>query len=100
MKSTGHEKVCVTVCLPTAAADGRKLKPMIMFKGAKRDSILLNQESKGWCFIVSSANGWMNEDLTLNFVKIVVWKTVAGMGLFRVPYDGKCKAGFEFCQST
>ena len=68
MKSTGHEKVRVTVCL-TAAADGRKLKPMIVFKGTKRELILLNQECKGRCFIASSASGWMNEDLTLNFVK-------------------------------
>ena len=54
MKSTGPEKVHVTVCL-TAAADGRKLKPMIVFKGAKRESILLNQEFKSRSFIVSSA---------------------------------------------
>ena len=71
MKSTGHENVRVTVCL-TATADGRKLKPMIVFKGAKRESILLNQEFKGRCFIASSTNGWMNEDLTINFVKNVV----------------------------
>lgn len=30
-KSTGHEKSCVLVCL-AAKADGRKLKPMIVFK--------------------------------------------------------------------
>ena len=54
MKSTGHEKVRVTVCV-TCAADCRKLKPMIVFKGVKRESNLLNQEFKGRYFIASSA---------------------------------------------
>ena len=80
MKSTGYEKVRVTVSL-TAAADGRKLKPMIVLKGANRESILLNQEFKGRCFIASSANGWMNEDLTLNFVKNVVGSFAFGKRL-------------------
>ena len=35
MKSTGHEKCRVSVCL-TAKADGSKLKPFIVFKNAKR----------------------------------------------------------------
>ena len=34
MKSTGHEKIRVKVCL-TAAADDRKLKPMIVFQRRK-----------------------------------------------------------------
>ena len=50
MKSTGD--VEVTVCL-IAAADGRKWKQMIVFKGAKRESNLLNQEFKGrWFFLL------------------------------------------------
>ena len=35
MKLTGHDKVCVSVCL-TGKADGTRLKPFIVFKGAKR----------------------------------------------------------------
>ena len=33
MKSTGHEKSLVLICL-AATADGKKLKPMTVFKGA------------------------------------------------------------------
>ena len=35
MKTTGHEKTKVSVCL-TPKADGTKLKPFIVFPGAKR----------------------------------------------------------------
>ena len=35
MKSTGHEKFCVLVCL-AAKADGTKFKPMVVFKSAVR----------------------------------------------------------------
>ena len=38
MKTTGHEKTKVSVCL-TAKADGTKLKPFIFFPGAKRNQI-------------------------------------------------------------
>ena len=37
MKSTGYDKVRVSVCL-TGKADGTRLKPFIVFKGAKRES--------------------------------------------------------------
>ena len=36
IKSTGHDKVCVSVCL-TGKADGTRLKPFIVLKGAKRE---------------------------------------------------------------
>ena len=36
LKTTGHEKSRVSVCL-AAKPDGTKLKPMIVFKGAKRE---------------------------------------------------------------
>ena len=36
LKTTGHEKSRVSVCL-AAKADGTKLKPMVVFKGAKRE---------------------------------------------------------------
>ena len=38
MKTTGHEKTKISVCL-TAKADGTKLKPFIFFPGAKRNQI-------------------------------------------------------------
>ena len=45
---------------------------------SKTQSILLNQELKGWYFIASSAKGWINEYLTLNSVKNVVGSFVFG----------------------
>ena len=59
LKSTGHEKSKITVCL-TAAADGTKKKPFIVFKGAKREVKKLNEEFKTRCVVASSDNGWMN----------------------------------------
>ena len=43
LKSTGHEKARVSVCL-AAKAEGTKLKPMVVFKGAKREVAALKQE--------------------------------------------------------
>ena len=37
LETTGHENVMASVCL-TAKADGTKLKPMIVFRGAKRET--------------------------------------------------------------
>ena len=48
MTTTGHEKSRVSVCL-NAKADGTKLPPMIVFKGAKRESEVLNKELKNRC---------------------------------------------------
>ena len=45
MKSTGHEKCQVSVCL-TAKADGMKLKPFIVLKNAKREAKTFNGEFK------------------------------------------------------
>ena len=71
MQSTGHEKARVTVCL-TDKADGSKLKPFIVFKGAKRECVKLNDEFRGRCVVVSSENGWMNTPLTLEYNRMVL----------------------------
>ena len=63
MKTKGHKKSRVSVCL-AARADGTKLKPMIVFKGAARETKVLSQEFKGQAVIASSPNGWMDTDLT------------------------------------
>lgn len=63
MKSTGHEKSRVSVCL-AAKADGTKLKPMIVFKGAVRETKVLSEEFKSKAVIASSPNAWMNTELT------------------------------------
>ena len=73
MKTTGHEKTKVSVCL-TAKADRTKLKPFIVFPGAKRETKLLNEEFKAKCVVASSSNGWMKEELTLDWVRSVLGK--------------------------
>ena len=49
------------MCL-AAKADGTKLKPMIVFKGAKRETDAMDKEYKN-CVIASSANAWMDTNL-------------------------------------
>ena len=43
LKSTGNEKIKVSVCL-TAKAGGTKLKVFIVFQGAKLEATALNEE--------------------------------------------------------
>lgn len=73
LRSTGHEKMRVSVCL-AAKADGTKLKPMIVFKDAKRDVKALNIEFGSRCYVVSTANAWMNTATTCEWVRKVVGK--------------------------
>ena len=82
LKTTGHEKVRVSVCL-AAKADGTKLKPLIVFGAAKRESKALNDEFKPQCVIASSPNAWMNEDLTVQWINSV-------LGKFSFHYRGIC----------
>ena len=73
IRSTGHEKDRVTVCL-AAKANGQNLKPFIVFKGGKRDVKRMNEDRhiSGKCVIRSSTNGWMNESLMVEWVQYVV----------------------------
>ena len=71
LKSTGYEKTRVSVCL-TARADETKLKPFIVFKEAKLEVAILNQEFRGKCILASSENKWMNTSLTLEWVQKVL----------------------------
>ena len=66
MKLTGHGKVCVSVCL-TKKVDGTRLKPSIIFKGTKPESKFLHDEFQRQCSVASSANRWINEELTLHW---------------------------------
>ena len=43
LKTTGHEKVMVTVCL-SARADGTKLKPFTVFRAAKRKTKKVDED--------------------------------------------------------
>ena len=80
LKTTGHEKVKVSVCL-AAKADGSKMKPMIMFGGGKREVKKLNEEFRSKCVIASSGNAWMNEGLTLIWADKVLGKISFGRRL-------------------
>ena len=71
LKTTGHEKVMVTVCL-AAKADGTKLKLFIVFRGAKRETKALDEEFRSKCVVQTSANAWMNEELTHAWVQRVL----------------------------
>ena len=71
MKSTGHDKVRMTVCL-VGKADGSKCKPIIVSKGGKRESKALHEEFKRTCSVTSSANAWMNEGLTFRWCSDVL----------------------------
>ena len=71
LKTTGHEKVRVSVCF-AAKGDGTKLKPFVVFVGAKRESKALHEEYKRQCSVASSTNGWMNEELTLRWINEIV----------------------------
>ena len=73
LKTTGHEKSKVSVCL-TAKAHGINLKPFIVFPGATRETKQPNEEFKNKCYVASSVNGWMNEDLTRDWVQGVLGK--------------------------
>ena len=55
----------MSVCL-TAKADDTKL---IVFQGAKLDSRALNEEFQSRCVVTSSSNGWMSEELVLEFLR-------------------------------
>ena len=61
LKSTGNEKVKVSVCI-NAKADGTKVKAFIVFQDAKREATALNEEFKNRCVVTSSSNGWMNKE--------------------------------------
>lgn len=65
LKSTGHEKSRVSVCL-AAKANGTMLKPFIVFKQAKR------QEFKSQAYIAGSVNAWMTTELTNEWVNHIL----------------------------
>ena len=65
VRTTGHEKNRFTVRL-SVMADGRKLKPYVVFKGKRQIPEL--QKLPG-VVVPLSSNGWMNEDLTKDWLR-------------------------------
>ena len=80
IKTTGHEKEKVSVCL-AAKADGTKLKPFIMFTAGKRECAALNEQFRDKCIIKSDVIGWMNEQLTEEWIDSVVGRFAFGRKL-------------------
>ena len=70
LKTSGHEKDHYTVVL-TAKADGSKLKPFIVFKG-KGTRLIKNLCSIPGLVVRFSANGWLNDSLTIEYLRTVV----------------------------
>ena len=66
LKTSGHEKDHYTVVL-TAKADRSKLKPFIMFKG-KGTRLIKNLSSIPGLVVHFSANGWLNDSLTIKYL--------------------------------
>ena len=101
MKSTGHEKCRVSVCL-TAKADGLKLKPFIVFKNEKRVTKTLNDEFKTRCVRVASSNRWMNKDLTIEYTKKVLETFIfdrrfLARDSYEYHMDGNTEYSFKSC---
>jgi hypothetical protein len=74
LKTTGHEKARLSVIL-AAKADGSKLKPYIVVKGSTRE--IKREETTraiNGVILASSSNGWMNDDLTRDWLQHIVGK--------------------------
>ena len=80
LKTTGHEKVRVSVCL-SAKADGTKLKPMIVLVVQIENQKLSLKNLTVVVFVASSKNAWMNEELTLVWVEKILRKFSFGRRL-------------------
>ena len=65
IRTTGHDKARFTVVL-AAMADGSKLKPYVVFKGVRAVPELTTTRG---VVVALSRNGWMNEELTKDWVK-------------------------------
>ena len=66
LRTTGHDKARFTVVL-SAMADGRKLKPYVVFKGVRA----IPEMNTNGVVVALSRNRWMNEELTKDWVKRV-----------------------------
>ena len=67
LKTTGHKKDHFTVIL-SARADGKKLKPFIVFKG-KGTPLHKELEKKLGVVVQFSGNRWMSNGLTCDYLK-------------------------------
>ena len=102
LKTTEHEKVMLTVCL-APQADGTKLKLFTVFRATKRETKALDEEFRSKCVVQTSANAWMNEELTHVWVQspwlLFIQQTPIRLGFLRVPYGEKRKGSTSKNQS-
>ena len=70
LKSTGHEKSHFTVVL-TARANGTKMKPFVVYKG-KGTRLMKELERIPGIIVRFSSNGWMNDVLTIEYLRSVI----------------------------
>ena len=63
-------------------ADGTKLQSFIVFKAAKRDSKALDEEFKNRCVVQTSGDAWLNEELTLTWVKRAGQSNRGSLGVY------------------
>ena len=85
IKSTRHEKQHMTMCL-VIKANGSKMKPFVVIQGKKVKSEFA--AIKG-AIVKCSANGWMNDELTENWVSHV-WGSLVFNMRFLVWDSFKC----------
>ena len=87
-------KIRASVCLAVKGY-GSKLKPFVVFVGAKHKSKSLHEEYKHQCSAVSNRNGWINEKLTIQGVNKIGRKFAIRKGLLQTtvmkPYDRRCE---------
>lgn len=67
LKTTGHEKCRVTVGL-AAKGDGTKLKPIIVFKGAKREVEKMSWDTYGFHLMPPVQKSLKNKKIDIVFV--------------------------------
>ena len=48
------------------------MKPFVVFQSAEREAVALRKNFRHFCVVASSSNGWMNEELTLLYLKRVI----------------------------
>ena len=85
IKTTGHEKQRITVCL-AVKADGTKIQPFVVLPGLKvRPKVAATIGAVVKC----SKNGWMNDELTAQWVD-EVWGSFAFEQRFLVWDSFKC----------
>ena len=70
LKTTGHEKDHFIVIL-SACANGRKLKPFIVFKG-KGTRLIKDLQRINGVVVKFSPNGWMNDGLTIEYLRSIL----------------------------